>query len=142
MPPTLHSALLLTPSLRASIAFYSGVLGLPAVHAGAGWARLSLGGGASLLLQEASAPAASASASAAPAPAVVGAVLQFCSGGGEFDTLLPSLLQAGGVLDSPVQFAPAGKLAVLRAPAAAGGHMITLREEDEDGLAAAPARLA
>ena len=132
--PTLHSALLLTPSLAAALSFYSGALGLPAVHAGAGWARLSLGGGASLLLQE-------VASSSAPAPGG-GAVLQF-SAGDAFDTLLPTLLQAGGVLDSPVQFAPAGKLAVLRAPAAAGGHTLTLREEELAGAgAAAPARLA
>jgi len=132
--PTLHSVLLLTPSLPAALAFYGGALGLPAVHAGAGWARLSLGGGASLLLQEVTSEPPSALAPA-------GAVLQLRSGGA-FDNLLPALLQAGGVLDSPVTFAPAGKLAVLRAPAAAGGHTLTLREEEEPEAAAAPARLA
>jgi len=138
---SLHSVLLRTPSLAAATHFYR-ALGLPlvAMQASAGWARLSLGGGGgagpSLMLQEAPpapAPAVSAASAAASAAAPV---LQFLVPAAvDFDALLPALLAAGAALEGPVLYAPAGRLAVLRAPADAGGHTLSLRSSEAEGLA-------
>ena len=153
--PFLHSVLLLTPSLAQATAFYCATLGLPMVASRAGWARLSLGGDPGsmgtasapcLLLQEAPAAAAAAhanasadaNADAAPAAeaderaAAAAPVLQLSvPAAGDFDALVPALLAAGAALHGPVRYAPTGRLAVLRAPAGAGGHFLSVRQEDE-----------
>jgi hypothetical protein len=43
----------------------------------------------------------------------------------DIDTLVPSLLQMGAVLDGPIQYDTGGKLAAMRSP---DGLMVSLRE--------------
>ena len=125
MPPVLHSVLLLVPSAARAALFYGGALGLPLLTEAAGWQRLSLGGAVELLVQEA--PALSAPSLSVPAP-----VLQLRVRSSRFDELLPALLGAGGTLEAPIEFLPAGRLCVVRAPVDAGGHLLSLRASDAD----------
>ena len=124
----LHSLLLTTHDVQSTLAFYRCLGFTPSAPAmSPAWTALSTdvgtgGGGASsgvpLFVQ--------GWPSASPPPLL----LQFSVPSDTLDTLLPRLIAAGGTLAGAVQRDSAGVLATLRAPAAAGGHFVTLRERE------------
>ena len=122
----LHSVLLSTHDVQSTLAFYRCLGFTPSAPAvSPAWTALTSGGGSGgssggvpLFVQ--GWPAAS------PPPPLL---MQFSVPADALDALLPRLIAAGGTLAGAVQRDAAGVLATLRAPAAAGGHIFTLREE-------------
>lgn len=118
--------MLLVRNVQAATTFYTQTLNIPAVASTPEWSLLSGG--------DASSPSIHIlQVSDAEAPLSVGysPIMQFAVA--DLDSVVPQALMAGAGLDGAIKYTPAGKVAVLRAPPAAGGHMISLMEPDEAG---------
>jgi len=126
MSVRLRSVLLLTRDVAAATAFYSKALGLPTVAAVQDWALLQAGDAVSIQLQQ-------VSDSEAPLSVGYSPVLQLATS--DFDGKVPELLMAGATLDGAIKHTTAGKVAMMRAPLAVGGHMLSIVELEEDAEA-------
>lgn len=123
----LRSIMLLVRNVPAATAFYAQTLGLPAVASTPEWSLLAGG--------DATAPTVHIlQVTDAESPLSVGysPIMQFAVA--DLDAVVPQALMAGASLDGAIKYTPAGKVAVLRSPPAAGGHMISLVEPDEAGV--------
>lgn len=113
----LQRIVLFTRDLSAAVKFWNVDFGLTLLSSSPTWAQLSAGNGISLQIRE---TYSESHLTSGYAP-----ILQFQVP--DMDTLVPQLLMAGARLDGAIQYTPAFKLAMLRAPT---GEMLSLLEDN------------